>query len=73
MLRLNKYAAQKIIDAYNTKTDREGLDFQCALYTACGVVEDSMNLADELGCEPDIILSDSLVEELSRINIGQYL
>lgn len=73
MLRINKFTGQKIIDAYNTMTDREGLDFQHPLYTACGIVEDAMCLADELGCEPDIILSDSLVDELARINIGQYL
>lgn len=73
MLRINKLAGQKIIDAYNTMVDREGLNFQHVLYEACGVVEDSLNLADELGCEPDIILSDLMVEELSRINIGQYL
>lgn len=73
MLRINKLAGQKIIDAYNTMIDREGLNFQHVLYEACGVVEDSLNLADELGCEPDIILSDLMVEELSRINIGQYL
>lgn len=72
MLQLSKADGQKIIDAFNKYTDMHGLDTDHPLYQACGVVEDAFMVCEELGLEPTIILSDELVEELSRIHLEPY-
>ncbi|QEA10495.1 hypothetical protein PP422_gp016 [Enterobacter phage vB_EhoM-IME523] len=74
MLRINEYAAQKIICAYNTMNDKEkfnrGSQSQSileVLYQASTVCDNAIELASALGCEPDIILSDNIVKELTCI------
>lgn len=74
MLRINKFAATKLITAYHAMSDQEEAEpgsqshsFLETLWKAEQVCSHALELSDALGCEPDIILSDNLVEELTYI------
>ncbi|BAQ22666.1 hypothetical protein AU156_gp016 [Edwardsiella phage PEi20] len=71
MLRINEYTANKIIAAQREMSRKNKInpgtyasDDLDAIYEAMCICDNGLELANALGCEPDIILPTQLVERL---------
>lgn len=71
MLRINEYTANKIIAVQREMSRKNKINpgrySLCeldALYDAMRICDNGLELANALGCEPDIILPTQLVERM---------